>query len=512
MATPQHGSAWQRLREHLHTSQLLGGIHSTLYFDQNTAMPAAAGGWRGEQLALLAQQLHERQSSPAYAELLAQAEAELPADAAPQHHHNLRLLQRELRRQSSLDAALVGELAQAQAEGYGRWQQAKAKAEFSLFAPALERLIRLRLEQARQLEPVERSAAGQPRSPWEILAQPFEPDSSKAQLAALLLPLGESLPPLLERARSLPPGSGEAWDLPEAAQQRLCDQLLAEWGYDPERCARARSPHPFSCTLGPNDFRITTRVVAGQPFSAFLATAHEWGHSLYEQGLPRSGEHWFPWPLGEATSMAVHESQSLFYENRLARSSALARRWYPRFRQALGRDVWGSGQAFWRDLNPIAAGLTRVEADEVSYGLHVLLRYRLELALLEEGLPVAELPEAWNRGMQELLGISPAHDAEGCLQDVHWSEGLFGYFPSYALGHLISAQLSASLEAELGPIEGLLEQGDDAQLGQWLQRRVYPLGRSVNAAELVERVSGQPWSAEPFLRYLGEKLERLEAA
>jgi len=505
------GNAWHRLKEHLHTTQLLGGIHSTLYFDQNTAMPAAAGGWRGEQLALLARQLHERQSSPTYAALLAEAEAELPAEAPAEQRHNLRLLQRELRRQSSLDAALVGELAQAQAEGYGRWQQAKARAEFSLFAPALERLIQLRLEQARQLEPVECSATGEARSPWEILAQPFEPEISKAQLAALLLPLGDSLPPLLERARSLPAGSDEPWDLPEPQQQQLCDQLLAEWGYNPERCAKARSPHPFSSTLGPDDFRITTRVVAGQPFSAFLATAHEWGHSLYEQGLPRSGEHWFPWPLGEATSMAVHESQSLFYENRLARSGALAQRWYPRFRGALGRDPWGSAQGFWRDLNPIRAGLTRVEADEVSYGLHVLLRYRLELALLEEGLPVAELPQAWNRGMGELLGLTPANAAEGCLQDVHWSEGLFGYFPSYALGHLISAQLSEQLEAELGPIETLLEQGEDARLGQWLRQRVYPLGRSVDGAELVQRVSGEPLSSAPFLRYLNTKLERLAA-
>jgi carboxypeptidase Taq len=512
MASGTHSSsAWSRLRDHLHTTQLLGGIHSTLYFDQNTAMPAAAGSWRGEQLALLAQQLHERQSSAAYADLLAEAQAELPAAAPAERHHNLRLLQRELRRQSSLDTALVGQLAQAQAEGYGRWQQAKAQADFQLFAPALERLIQLRLEQARQLQPVECQADGAPRSPWEILAQPFEPEISKAQLAQLLLPLGESLPPLLERARSLPAGSSTAWDLGEAQQEQLCDQLLHDWGYDPQRCGKARSPHPFSSTLGPDDFRITTRVVAGQPFSAFLATAHEWGHSLYEQGLPRSGEHWFPWPLGEATSMAVHESQSLFYENRLARSRALADRWYPRVREALGRDVWGSGQAFWRDLNPIRPGLTRVEADEVSYGLHVLLRYRLELALLEQGLPVAELPEAWNRGMQELLGLRPANDAEGCLQDVHWSEGLFGYFPSYALGHLISAQLSASLERELGPIEALLERGEDARLGQWLRQRVYPFGRSVDAGGLVQQVSGQPLSSAPFLNYLEAKLERLAA-
>ncbi len=502
-------SSWSRLRQHLHTTQLIGGIHSTLYFDQNTAMPAAAASWRGEQLALLAQHLHERQTSAAYQELLAGAEQELASDAPAEQRHNLRLLKQELARQCRLDPALVGAIAQVQAEGYSRWQEAKQRSDFSLFAPTLQRLIELRLEQAQQLAPVETQADGSPRSPWEILAQPFEPDISKQQLAQWLLPLRELLPPLLEQARSLQAGSAEPWDLSEAQQEQLCSELLEGWGFNPTRCLRARSPHPFSCTLGPNDFRITTRVVAGQPFSAFLATAHEWGHSLYEQGLPRTGEHWFPWPLGEATSMAVHESQSLFYENRLGRSQTMAQRWYPRFRSALGRDVWGDAQAFWRDLNPIRAGLTRVEADEVSYGLHVLLRYELELALVEGEMPVAELPEAWNRGMQELLGVSPANDAEGCLQDVHWSEGLFGYFPSYALGHLISAQLSETLEAELGPIETLLAADGDAQLGAWLQQRVYPVGRSVNAAELVEQVSGRPLSHEPFGHYLQHKLQRL---
>jgi carboxypeptidase Taq len=502
-------SAWAQLKAHLRVTQLTGSIHSTLYFDQNTAMPAAAAGWRGEQLALLAQQLHERQTSAAYQELLAGAEQELTPEAPAEQHHTLRLLKRELARQSRLDPALVGALAQAQAEGYSCWQEAKQRSNFQLFAPALEKLIALRLEQAQQLAPVEAQADGSPRSPWEILAQPFEPDISQQQLAQWLLPLRDLLPPLLEQARSLPAGSNEPWDLCEPQQEELCSALLEGWGFKAERCLRARSPHPFSCTLGPDDFRITTRVVAGQPFSAFLATAHEWGHSLYEQGLPRSGEHWFPWPLGEATSMAVHESQSLFYENRLGRSQAMARRWHPRFTAALGRDVWGDAQAFWRDLNPIRAGLTRVEADEVSYGLHVLLRYELELALVEGGMPVAELPEAWNRGMQELLGVKPANDAEGCLQDVHWSEGLFGYFPSYALGHLISAQLSETLEAELGPIETLLAADGDAQLGAWLQQRVYPLGRSVNGAELVEQVSGRALSHEPFGHYLRQKLERL---
>lgn len=501
--------AHSRLREHLHTTQLLGSIQSSLYYDQNTAMPSGGASWRGEQLALLAKLLHGRQSSAAYADLVAEAEADLTGDAPPQSRRNLQLLRQELQRQQCLDPDLVGELAAAQAEGYAVWQRARAQADFSLFAPVLERLVALRQQQAAQLAPVEATADGQARSAWETLAQRFEPEIGKQRLAALFAPLRQRLPALLERASSIPPGASQPWDLSRESQEKLSSDLLDGWGYNSERCARALSPHPFSTTLGPSDFRITTRVVPGQPFSSFLATAHEWGHSRYEQGLPRSGEHWFPWPLGEATSMAVHESQSLFHENRLARSEAFAERWYPHFRQALGRDPWSGAMGFWRDLNPIGPSLIRVEADEVSYCLHILLRYELELALLDGEMPVAELPSQWNLLLRELMDITPGHDGEGCLQDVHWSEGLFGYFPSYALGHLISAQLSEAMEMDLGPIETSLANGQDHLLIDWLAERVYPLGRSVNAEQLVEKVSGSTLTAEPFLKYLELKLERL---
>ncbi len=218
-------------------------------------------------------------------------------------------------------------------------------------------------------------------------------------------------------------------------------------------------------------------MVPDQPFSAFLATAHEWGHSLYEQGLPRGDDHYFPWPLGEATSMGVHESQSLFWECRVARSQAFANRWHPRFCGALGSDPWGGSHPFWRGLNPMRPGLIRVEADELTYCLHIVLRFELELALVEQGLPVVELPELWNRRMGELLGLRPQRDAEGCLQDIHWAEGLFGYFPSYALGHLISAQLAETMERELGPIESAVGAAQELQLQHWLGENVWPLGR-----------------------------------
>jgi len=501
MASPDPTSAHGRLRSYLHTSQLLGSIHSTLYYDQNTVMPPAGAPWRGEQLALLARQMHGRQSAEEYGDLVAAAEAELTDGADPAARRNLVLMRQELERQRRLDPVLVGQIAEAQARGYAHWQQAKAERNFALFAPALAELVSLRQEQARQL--------AEPRSCWETLAQSFEPDVSKERLQQLFQPLREQLPRLLEQAAALPPLPPQDWDLGEAEQERLCQTLLQEWGYDASRCQRARSPHPFSSTIGPADFRITTRIVPGMPFSAFLATAHEWGHSLYEQGLPRSGDHVFPWPLGEATSMGVHESQSLFFECRLARSAAFAERWYPRFNAALGRDPWGDGRRFWRDINPMRAGLTRVEADELSYCLHIVLRFELELELLEGGLPVEELPERWNSGMERILGLRPRHDAEGCLQDVHWSEGLFGYFPSYALGHLISAQLSEALAAELGPIEEQISAGHEASILAWLGRNVWPLGRSVNGEQLVEQVTGRPLDSQAFLTYLQHKLARL---
>ena len=513
-------SAVARLRSHLHQTRLLGSISSALYYDQNTVMPAAGAAWRGEQLALLAGQLHERQSSSAYAELVAAAEAELSPDSPAERCRNLQLLRLELERQRCLDPALVSALAKAQSRGNAVWQEARLRNDFAAFAPALQELIALRRQQASQLAAAEPVA----RSPWEILAQPFEPDVSKARLEELFAPLKSELPALLEQvvaggaepATSATATAAARVDLPEAVQEQLCGDLLDSWGYDASRCQRSRSAHPFSCTVGPQDFRITTRVVPGQPLSAFLATAHEWGHSLYEQGLPRTDDHYFPWPLGEATSMGVHESQSLFWECRVARSRAFAERWHPRFCGGLGggpsSDPWGGAFGFWRALNPLQPGLIRVEADELSYGLHIVLRFELELALLEQDMPVEELPQQWNRRMQEWLGIQPASDSEGCLQDIHWAEGLFGYFPSYALGHLISAQLAEAMEQDLGDgaIEAAIASGQESLLHNWLGQRVYPLGRSVDAEGLVEQVSGAPLSAAPFLRYLRHKLELLQ--
>ena len=501
-------TAWNRLGDYLHQTKIIGSIQSTLYWDQNTRMPAGGASWRGEQLTSLAIQLHSRQSSKEYADLIQEARVEwkqlvqsLPSKDQLLRGRNLDLLEQDLDRQQALDPSLVSALATAKSEGYNSWQQARDDSDFSLFSPSLRTLIRLRQEQSRQL--------AEPRSCWETLAQPFEPDLTLNRLQDLFAPLRKRLPELLEIAGGQPRQRELSWDLAETSQQHLCDKLLTSWGQDSSITCVARSPHPFSITLGPSDYRITTRVVPGQPLSCFLATAHEWGHSLYEQGLPDQSHQWFAWPLGQATSMAVHESQSLFWENRVARSRPFAKLWWQDFVSA-GAPLT-SADDLWRAMNPLAPGLNRVEADELSYGLHIMIRTDLEIALLEQGLAVEDLPEEWNRRYGEHLGVSPADDAEGCLQDVHWSEGLFGYFPSYLLGHLISAQLSEAMAAAIGAPEQHVLKGDVSPLLNWLREHVHPVGRALNAEQLVQQVSGRPLHPEPFLHYLEEKLTRIKA-
>ena len=501
-------SAWQLLGDYLKDTQLLGSIQSTLYWDQNTSMPIAGSSWRGEQLSLLARQLHTRQSSKEFEALIKQAKSELKYFKEKDHFspkvivdrcRNIELLEQDLKRQQSLDPKLVAQLATAKSEGYMLWQEARKNNDYKSFSPALKKIISLRKEQSNQLS--------EPRSCWETLAQPFEPNLTINRVSELFEPLKKRLPELISKASTISKEKKEKWDLSISAQEKLCQILLNYWSRDLNKTALAKSPHPFSITLGPNDFRITTRIVKGQPLSCLLATAHEWGHSLYEQGLPSVSHQWFAWPLGQATSMAVHESQSLFWENRIARSFSFSKSFWQNF-ENVGAPIH-SGNDLWINLNPFKPGLNRVEADEMSYGLHIMIRTELEIDLLERGLPVEDLPMEWNRRYFDLLGVSPRNDTEGCLQDVHWREGMFGYFPSYLLGHLISAQLTQTLEQDLGPIGDIVESGEIEKILDWLRKNVHHYGRSVDSEELVKKVTGTTLSPKSFLEYLDYKIEKL---
>ena len=516
---PLPASAWQRLGEYLRETQLLGSIQNTLYWDQNTSMPSSGFCWRGEQLSLIARYLHSRLSDNYFEELILEAKIEyeeylsngdFTEDENIERYRNLELLEQELSRRKRIDPELVVKLAEAKSIGYMQWKQAKSDANFQHFAPALSHLIVLRKEEASQI--------GFSSSSWETLAQPFEPDLRIDRLEELFKPLRERLSEMVREINSFEFDSFDPWDIDEQSQHDLCGQLLREWGRDEKISRLDQSPHPFSITLGPKDFRLTTRIVEGKPLSCFLATAHEWGHSLYEQGLPSQTHQWFAWPLGQATSMGLHESQSLFWENRVARSYAFAEKYWRYFAKS-GAPI-NSGMDLWHSMNPLKPGLNRVEADELSYGLHILIRTDLEISLLDKGLDVKDLPAEWNRKYKDLLGVVPRNDAEGCLQDVHWSEGQFGYFPSYLLGHLISAQFAEAMSSYLQeagiqgtePIETCITENKESLLLSWLRKKVHPYGRRMNAEALVKEVTGSSLSSVPFLSYLEKKVERIMRA
>ncbi len=495
-------TAWNDLGSYLKETQILGSIQSTLYWDQNTSMPKRGSSWRAEQLTYLAKILHHRNSSQHFSNLIDSADHEInniednTDDQIASKRKNINLLKRELERERKIDPLLVENLARAKSRGYESWNQAKIDSNYKIFLPYFRELIKLRIEEANQIS--------NEMTPWETLAQPYEPDISKDWLFKIFNPLKKTIPSLLRELKYI---KKENWDLEPKAQKFLCEKLLDKFGRDKNLVAIAESPHPFSITLGPKDFRITTRIVKGEPLSSFFATAHEWGHSIYEQGLPSQSHQWFAWPLGQATSMAVHESQSLFWENRIVKSKSFSESFFEYFIDQ-GCPLT-THEKLWQSMNTFKPGLNRVEADEISYGLHILIRTELEIKLIEGNLDPKDLPFEWNKMYQNLLGITPSNDSEGCLQDVHWSEGAFGYFPSYLLGHLISAQITNKLEEDIGSIDRLIIEGSYEKIITWLKRNVHNYGRSLNSMQLVKEVSKNELSPDFFIQYLQKKINDL---
>tara|TARA_Y100000589_G_scaffold224036_1_gene211566 strand:- start:408 stop:1907 length:1500 start_codon:yes stop_codon:yes gene_type:complete len=494
--------AWNKLGTYLNETQILGSIQNNLYWDQNTTMPRKGASWRADQLTYLAKILHERTSSEIFFDLIISAETELQGIKGideiqfKSKMRNIELLKKEFNRQSKIDPILVEQLARAKSSGYESWQQAKENSEYKIFLPFFKELIKLRIEEAKQIS--------NKLTPWETLAQPYEPDISKEWLFKMFEPLKEAIPSMLKNIKKI---KKDNWDLNHNSQKYLCEKLLDLFGRDKNLVAVAESPHPFSITLGPQDFRITTRIVKGEPFSSLLATAHEWGHSIYEQGLPSQSHQWFAWPLGQATSMSIHESQSLFWENRIVKSKSFSESFFEYFIEKgcpLKNHV-----DLWKSMNTFKAGLNRVEADELSYGLHILIRTELEIELIEGNLDPEDLPFEWNKMYEKFLGIKPPNDKLGCLQDVHWSEGAFGYFPSYLIGHLISAQITSKLEDDLGLIENLIANQSYKLIVEWLKENVHKYGRSLNAMELVKDVTKSELSPNYFISYLEKKINLL---
>jgi carboxypeptidase Taq len=491
---------YQQLCQFTRETAALTAMENALAWDERTMLPPGAGEFRTEQLTLLAGILHERRTDPKLGEWLAElASGPLAADPHGDEGTTIRDLRRQYDRRVKLPKTLVEELARTASLGQHVWEEARRKNDFASFAPLLSKMYELKRAEA--------EALGYPQTAYDALLDDYEPDELTANVARVLAQLREALVPLVaEIAASSrqPDVSILARQFPVAAQEAFAKRAAESIGFDFRRGRLDVTAHPFCTELGPNDCRITTRYDEHYFNGAFFGTLHEAGHGIYDQGLRTD---WYGLPPGEYVSLGIHESQSRLWENLVGRSRAFWQHFFPALQQtfpAALADV--SFDAFHFAVNDVRPSLIRVEADEATYNLHILVRFELEQALLGGDLPVADLPAAWNEKYHEYLGIRPDSDADGVLQDVHWSAGLVGYFPTYSLGNLYAAQFYDAAEQELGPLEPQFARGEFAPLRRWLNENIHRHGRCHSAAELAQRITGKPLSHAPLIAQLRTKL------
>lgn len=484
----REGSAWEVLERAMADVRALSGVVSLLQWDQETYMPPRGAEARGEHLAAVQGALHERLTAPAVGEALARADGEARGD--PDRAAALRALRRDHERATRVPGELVRALARAQADGIDAWRAARAAGDFARFAPSLERLLELRRRHAEALLPALPRLPGAPAPElYDALLDEHEPGMRVARLEPLLGRLVGWLAPLVAELAARPP--------PDAAFLRGTFDAEAQWaftlelldavGFDRRAGRQDRSIHPFSLALDPGDVRLTTRVFEDRPLSAIFSTLHEAGHGLYEQQLPAALRRSV---LCAAPSMGLHESQSRLWENLVGRSLPFWRAFLPRLARRLPRLEGVTPEAFVGAVNRVERTHVRVDADEVTYNLHVVLRFELELALLRGTLAVRDVPEAWRARAGALLGVAPRTDAEGALQDIHWAQGELGYFPTYTIGNLYAATLHAAARRDLPALEEDVARGDLRPLLAWLGEQVHRVGRRKDAEEIVRDATG----------------------
>jgi carboxypeptidase Taq len=476
---------------------------AVLSWDQQTYMPPGAAEARAAQLTTLRKLAHEYLVSDEVGRLLEELAGDT-ADLDPESYAAslVRVTRRKRDREVKLPTDLVARWSRARSLGHNAWEKARAASDFALFLPHLEEIVDLAREMAEALGYEERI--------YDAHLDRFEPEMKTSQVEALFAELKAGLVPLVRAI-------GERQDaVDDSFLQGQFDvdrqwafglEIVKRLGYDLNHGRQDRAAHPFTTSFTPADVRITTRLYPDQLKPALFATIHEAGHALYEQGISRDLERT---PLSNAASLAVHESQSRMWENIVGRSRGFWTHWLPRLRQHFGAQLEGMGdEAFYRAINRVQPSLIRVEADEVTYNLHIFLRFEMENLMLEGKVPPAELPELWNAKMVEFLGVRPPNDAIGVLQDVHWSSGLIGYFPTYTLGNLLSAQFYAQAVSELPAIPQEIERGEYGTLLGWMRERIHARGAQDTPAELVQRVTGGPMRTEPFLQYVKAKYGEL---
>jgi carboxypeptidase Taq len=499
MATATTDTAYTQLRQHAQELALLNSSAALLGWDERTKLPKKAGAYRAEQLTYLAGLSHQKATDPRVGEWLDElADGPLAADPHSDSGATIHQLRWSYDRQRRLPESLVKELARTSVLGQQAWAEAREKDDFTSFAPLLEKTFELKRQQA--------EALGYDECPYDALLEDYEPYAKTSQVAGVLEGLRVELVTLLESII----GGGRAPDrelLTRSycvdAQKSFGRKIAAAIGFDFDAGRLDITDHPFCSGMGPHDCRITTRYDEHFFSSALFGTMHEAGHGMYEQGLLAEE---YGLPLGTAVSLGIHESQSRMWENLVGRSRSFWQHFYPAAQSAFSQTLSDvSLDDFFFAINDVQPSLIRVEADEATYNLHVLVRFELEQAVINDGLAVADLADAWNEKYEKYLGITPPNNADGVLQDIHWSAGLVGYFATYSLGNLYASQFYEKADADLGGLDEQFARGEFAPLLDWLAKNIHQQGQRYPAAKLVEQVTGQPLSHAPLMRHLSGK-------
>ncbi len=478
-------------------ASVLGSCAAVLGWDERTYIPHNGSAHRAEQLALLARLGHERITDPKVGELLHRLRgATLPADQLA----NIREIDRAYNRAVKLPSELVEEMARVTTRAEQVWTEARAANDYKSFEPWLEKIITLKRREA--------DCVGYKDHPYDALIDEFEPGMTTASVRKLFADLADDLTPLvasLLASKKKPNREILLREYPIDAQQSLGRMAAEAIGFDFQSGRLDVTTHPFCSGIGPGDCRITTRYNPHHFNESFFGILHEAGHGIYEQNLP--AEH-FGEPLGSAASFGIHESQSRLWENQVGRSRPFWEFFFPKAKEAFPatlKDV--NLEDFVFAINDVQASLIRVEADEATYNLHIILRFELEQSLIAGELKPADLPNAWNLSFKRFLNLTPPDFAKGCLQDIHWSFGGFGYFPTYTLGNLFAAQFMEQARADLGneSLDADFQYGQFGRLKQWLTEKILSQGQRYRPADLCERITGKPLSHKPFIDYLRTK-------
>jgi carboxypeptidase Taq len=470
-----------------------------LDWDQQTYMPAGGVAARAEQKATLSKLAHQLFVDDETATLLERAEVE--TKGLPEESDDaalLRVVRRDFDKATRLPEELVTETARVTALAQEEWARARAASEYSSFAPWLDRILDIERRTA--------EALGYQDRLYDALLDQYEEGMTCAQLDPIFHDLKSAIVPLVKAILAKADTVDDAVlhrEYNEGLQKSFAEGVLRDCGYDFERGRQDRSVHPFCTHFSRNDVRITTRYNSRSLSSALFGSLHEMGHALYEQGIDASFEGTM---LSGGVSLGIHESQSRLWENLVGRSRPFWTHYFPQLRNTFPTQLADTGaEDLYRAINRVATSPVRVEADEVTYNLHIILRYEMENDLLEGRLSVAEAPEAWNAKMQEYLGLTPSTDKEGILQDVHWSIGAMGYFPTYSLGNIISVQIWQAALSAMPSIPADIAEGRFGALLGWLREHIHRHGRKFTPRELIQRATGSPLSTAPYIQYLQTK-------